>query len=729
MRSFILFFVLLSFCIQSSAKEIPLDVAQQYAVAAYKLYAKDNRKSNNVSIDAHITQVSDNDQIAYYLFNIENGGFVILSADDNYHPVLGFSTEETLDFTNEQAMIILKGEMASHEIQIATSKKGNYKSSSKITSAWSEIKDVATTGRIPKSNTFQAVVSPLTTTKWNQDGFYNGSTPVDPNGPNGRTYAGCLPIAMAQLLKYYENSAPGNGTVIYDDPIYGLQQGDICGQQFDYANMPDVLTEENKNLADFIYDVGKMTRTIYSTFYTATYVSLLENTLVYNYGFDSDIKAYSGTNQDRYSSTLKSELDEDRIVFLSGWSIDEIERPLIGHTWLADGYGHDAQGVEYMHFNWGWGGSNNGWFLDNPGAFTPHPDNPEQAVIPYYWYRYTVYNIKPAGEACSQPKQTLTRSESYENYAYLYFQTPLRDEMRRYRYKKAGASEWITSEPTDVHYLYAGDLTPGTTYEYQVSRNCCGGWSSFTDIKEFTTLGTAPETEEESETEEEIEEENQTNSDCPVEDADGFFVTSVSDNFAYVYSSTPYGAVNNQFRYKKTSSSSWNETDISTLHYRPLSGLDGGSTYEYQVRHECEEGSWSDYSNSFSFATTGVSTGEETTEEEATEEESGESETTEEETTEGEALCSAVSTDQFEVGYATSSGATAYLTQVSGGEKYRFRYRPAGNSASWAITSETSSTAQNISGLTGDTLYEIQIAQYCNGGWSDYSGSKEITTL
>ena len=165
------------------------------------------------------------------------------------------------------------------------------------------------------------------------------------------------------------------------------------------------------------------------------------------------------------------------------------------------------------------------------------------------------------------------------------------------------------------------------------------------------------------------------------------------------------------------------------MHYRPLSGLDSGTTYEYQVRHECEAGSWSEYSDSFTFTTTGESTGGETTEEETTEEESGAGETTEEETTESEALCSEIPTDHFIVGFATSSGATAYLTQVSGGEKYRFRYRLAGSESGWTVTSETSSTGQNITGLSGNSTYEVQIAQYCNGGWSNYSGSNQITTL
>ena len=731
MRISILASLLVCLTLHLSAKDIPLKDASNYAVAAYKLYAGDSRKSNSVDIADHAIQEL-NGVTNYYLFNIKDGGFVIISGDDRYYPVLGFSSEDQLDLGNFHALDIVKGELSDHERQIAESRKGNLKSTNgSITQAWSRIQEVAKSGIVKKNISFTPAVAPLTTTKWNQDGFYNASCPADPSGPEGRTYCGCLPVALGQLLKYYENPAPGNGALSYQDRLYGTQDVDICGRTFDYDDMPDVLTEPNSTLADFIYDVGKITRTQYSTVYTGTYVSTLENALVYNFGFDANIKAYHGTDQARYSEVLRKELDEGRIVFLSGWSIDEQQSADIGHTWLADGYGYTDTGLEYMHFNWGWGGNNNGWFLDVPGSWTPHADNPQQVSIPYYWYRYTVYNIQPSGEDCSRPNQNTARAEGFDGYAYLYYSTPMTDELRRYRYREVGTDEWTTSEPTDLHYSFAGNLKKGTDYEYQVSRNCCGGWSSFSSVKEFRTLGTAVESSLEDSTEE-ANEDNTTTTSCAAEAADRLSVTSVSDNFGYVYTTRPHGQVDNQFRYKKVNSSSWTETDISTSHFRALSGLDSGTTYEYQVRHQCEPQVWSDYSNSFEFSTTGVATAAEdqgTQDEEADTSGEENADVTEDISDDTSGVCPMISTDAFAVGLATSSGATAYLLRLTGGEQYRFRYRMAGSEGSWSVTAATSSTYSNFTGLSGQTSYEVQISQFCEGGWSEYSESLTVTTL
>ncbi len=727
MKSLLLAALITASCFTLSAKEISPAQAEKYAIAAYKLYAKDNRKSD-ISIESNLAHTTG-DRASYYFFNITGGGFVILSAEDSYYPVLGFSTQERIDLRRSEALKTIVGELSRHENQIVLARSQNFKSNTKATSSWSAIKEVAQTGRVSKSFAFQPTVAPLTTTKWNQSGLYNESCPADPDGPDGRTYCGCLPIALSQLLRYYENPAPGNGSLSYEDPIYGTQSVDLCGEPFDYANMPDTLAESNKVLADFIYDVGKITQTSYSTYYTSTYVSRLEDALVYNFGFDSDVKSYHGTDQAKYSEVMRSELDEGRIVFLSGWSIDEQEAPDIGHTWLGDGYGYTDTGVEYMHFNWGWGGSNNGWFLDVPGLWTPHEDNPEQDAITYYWYRFTVYNIKPSGENCSPAPAALSRAEPAENYAYLYFQTVMRDELKQFRYRETGDSEWINPGPTESYFIFASGLKPGTTYEYQVARNCCGGWSSFSDTEQFLTEGGAgPDPDPDPDPD--------TNVDCATEATDGFFVTSVTDNFAYVYTSRPHGAVNNEFRYKKVNSSTWTQSNISSSHYRGLAGLDGGSTYEYQVRHECATDSWSDYSNSYEFTTSGMSTdngdgdggdgGDSDGDMDGGNDGDGDGDMN---GGDSDSNCPTIATGDVAVGYATSSGATAYLLRVSGGQMYRFRIRATGSTGAWTVGSETTITSQNFSGLSSNTSYDIQVGQNCGSGWSEYSGSQSISTL
>jgi len=137
-----------------------------------------------------------------------------------------------------------------------------------VQTEWAKIRNLAAGKSVKKNLSFSPIVAPLTTTKWNQSGFYSESCPADTSGVDGNTYCGCLPIAAAQLMRYYENSAPGNGFVAYNDRNYGPQEVDLCGQNFDWDNMPDTLSEHNPTLADFIYDVGKSMETQYSTSYT-----------------------------------------------------------------------------------------------------------------------------------------------------------------------------------------------------------------------------------------------------------------------------------------------------------------------------------------------------------------------------------------------------------------------------------------------------------------------------
>jgi len=83
------------------------------------------------------------------------------------------------------------------------------------------------------------------------------------------------------------------------------------------------------------------------------------------------------------------------------------------------------------------------------------------------------------------------------------------------------------------------------------------------------------------------------------------FTSSVGPANAYIYTPQPYGATQNQFRYRPVGSTDWAYTDISTLYYRYLSNLTAGTQYEFQTRHECSNGDWSSYTASVNFTTTG----------------------------------------------------------------------------------------------------------------------------
>ncbi|MFK7981886.1 MAG: T9SS type A sorting domain-containing protein, partial [Saprospiraceae bacterium] len=99
--------------------------------------------------------------------------------------------------------------------------------------------------------------------------------------------------------------------------------------------------------------------------------------------------------------------------------------------------------------------------------------------------------------------------------------------------------------------------------------------------------------------------EETTDSSCEVVDVNQMFTSSVGNHNAYIYTPQPYGAVNNQFRYRPVGMTNWALTDQSTVYYRYLSNLSAGTAYEFQVRHECTSNGWSNYTASVNFTTTG----------------------------------------------------------------------------------------------------------------------------
>ncbi len=64
-----------------------------------------------------------------------------------------------------------------------------------------------------------------------------------------------------------------------------------------------------------------------------------------------------------WDSLLVANLDQKIPMYYAGWSVPDTN----GHAFVCDGY----QGNDYFHFNWGWGGSYDGYFYtDNltPGG-------------------------------------------------------------------------------------------------------------------------------------------------------------------------------------------------------------------------------------------------------------------------------------------------------------------------------------------------------------------------
>ena len=149
----------------------------------------------------------------FYIFNALNGnGFVIVSANDNAIPILGYSMDKSFQIENMPPN--LRDWLNGYEQQIQRADMG--RCSDETRNDWGRL---LAGELLPVKSTTS--VSPLMTTTWNQEWPYNLSCPYD-YSTNEYTATGCVATAMAQVMKYWEHPQIGTGSHTYTHPIYGI---------------------------------------------------------------------------------------------------------------------------------------------------------------------------------------------------------------------------------------------------------------------------------------------------------------------------------------------------------------------------------------------------------------------------------------------------------------------------------------------------------------------------
>ncbi len=193
---------------------------------------------------------------------------------------------------------------------------------------------------------------PLMNSAWDQLLGYNDQLPfITCNGGQFQVFAGCVPIAMAQVMRYHQHPAGYNWGGM---PLTGNGNAAIA-----------LFIEDIHDAIDNVYSG----QPLYSCTATGVYDSKNMGTVLKNeFSYSSAFKA--GYNY----ATVKSNINYNRPVILDGSGSSG------GHMWVADGFREttyhfdDCTGVTTLtfHMNWGWHGTNNGWFAFdnfNPGNF------------------------------------------------------------------------------------------------------------------------------------------------------------------------------------------------------------------------------------------------------------------------------------------------------------------------------------------------------------------------
>lgn len=321
----------------------------------------------------------------FYIYENANGeGWVIIAGDDALAPVLAYS--ETGTFRTENMPVNVKSWLGKYNKFVRKIEDEGVIATEEATEQWTTLRRGA---RKAKGD---AVVGPLIATQWDQDSPYYD---LCPGTGTSKAYTGCVATAMAQVMNYWQWPVKGTGSHSYQplDPNsetgakskrYGVQSADFGSTTYDWANMLDKYTSgatsaQKTAVATLMFHCGVATEMMYgndadggSGTYTVNYgdwedPQCAQNAFVTYFGYKSDgltgymrdgfmyegVQYYKKWSDADWTAMVKEELDKRHPIMYGGAGKEG------GHSFICDGYDDS----DYFHFNWGWSGSNDGYYI------------------------------------------------------------------------------------------------------------------------------------------------------------------------------------------------------------------------------------------------------------------------------------------------------------------------------------------------------------------------------
>jgi len=278
----------------------------------------------------------------YLAVNTHNG-YVLVGADERLPEVLGYSDSGA--FEPDNLPPAFRFWMQCYEEEMAAQTTSN------------NIKRVA-------SNLQTTAVEPLVTSKWNQSAPYNNYAPAY-NDEGSKCVTGCVATAMAQIMYFYKKPAKGTGSHSYlwicTEPVgkSATLSANFGQTNYDWANMIDSYksgyTDAQANaVATLMYHCGVSVDMGFGQS-SGAFTNKVPEALNTYFGYDANYQRIQKImySADSLNAIVHAELAANRPVLVSGANDEG------GHAFVCDGC--DNKG--YFHINWGWGGSNDGYFL------------------------------------------------------------------------------------------------------------------------------------------------------------------------------------------------------------------------------------------------------------------------------------------------------------------------------------------------------------------------------
>lgn len=283
------------------------------------------------------------------IYGYDDGGFAVVTSDDRFESVIGYSTSSYTD-------------------TIPCGLKW-----------W--LKTVDTNMRTLEAPTYQRVNSrasssgagPLLTTIWGQKRPFNDNCSFTNGNSHYQCVTGCVATAMAQVMNYYKYPERGTGSNSYDirynNSFTITFSEDFSQSVYDWSNMLDDYTSyyysntqdsKTKAVAKLMKDCGVSVNMRYSDAIhgSGSNVRRVENALKTYFHYDEATQYYNRCyyQKNEWLNLIYDALDNGRPIVFGGQVSDNSGDS--GHAFVLHGY--DSSGKVLV--NWGWDGRYDGYF-------------------------------------------------------------------------------------------------------------------------------------------------------------------------------------------------------------------------------------------------------------------------------------------------------------------------------------------------------------------------------
>ena len=348
-----------------------INYADAVMAAENKIILLGKNHSHSFMGDVNIFKGQTN-QPLFFVFELKPSGYMVVTSRKELPPVIAYSFRNNFIDDNNIQNPLKDLLIADIEARITSIDIMHKKTIEKRKLEWENL----LSGVDNKNMMFQQWPDEGTTstggwleTNWTQNSPYKIFCPIDPVTLQ-RSYVGCPATAMAQIVNYYETV---NSTEFTDDDDYYHSYAgrnfwiDDDHEEHDFLSFPEIndyldsiatkyedgsqLTNNEK--AALSFTCGVAANQVYTSVGSGTFGVDQAFDAYMKFGFteallmsDSDTNLYNVMSQN---------MIEARPVHLA--VVDESWTS--GHNVVVDGYNTD----DYYHVNFGWGGSNNGWYL------------------------------------------------------------------------------------------------------------------------------------------------------------------------------------------------------------------------------------------------------------------------------------------------------------------------------------------------------------------------------